>query len=74
LTVDIRGKPGHKPCWFNPDYRAWLVATMKDLYDQATCRAFDAGASGIVASREYEEIGIPSHRAVGRAVRHVLTD
>ena len=29
LTVDMNGKPGHKPCWFNPDYRAWLVAMMK---------------------------------------------
>jgi hypothetical protein len=33
LTVDMNGKPGHKPCWFNPDYRAWLVATMTDLFE-----------------------------------------
>jgi hypothetical protein len=33
LTVDMNGKPGHKPCWFNPDYRAWLVATTKDLFE-----------------------------------------
>ena len=33
LTVDMNGKPGHKPCWFNPEYRAWLVATMTDLFE-----------------------------------------
>jgi hypothetical protein len=34
-------------------------------------RAFDAGAAGIVASREYEEITTASLRVVGRAVRDV---
>ncbi len=32
-------------------------------------RAFDAGASGIVVSREYEELTVPNLKAVGRAVR-----
>ena len=32
-------------------------------------KAFDAGAAGIVVSREYEEITTPSLRVVGRAVR-----
>jgi hypothetical protein len=36
---------------------------------EAVSRAFDAGASGVVASREYEEISISSLKAVGRAVR-----
>lgn len=36
---------------------------------KAVRRAFDAGGSGVVASREYEEIGTPSLKAVGRAVR-----
>ena len=36
---------------------------------QAVSRAYDAGANGIVASREYEEMTVPNLRAVGRAVR-----
>jgi hypothetical protein len=32
-------------------------------------RAYDAGADGIVASREYEEMTVPNLKAVGRAVR-----
>jgi hypothetical protein len=36
---------------------------------EAVCRSFDAGAAGIVISREYEENSLPSLKAVGRAVR-----
>jgi hypothetical protein len=36
---------------------------------QATRRAFDGGASGVVASREYEEMRLSSLEAFGRAVR-----
>lgn len=39
---------------------------------QATVRAFQAGAHGVVASREYEEMKVPHLRAVGRAYRDVL--
>jgi hypothetical protein len=39
--------------------------------DRVVRRAFDAGAAGIVASREYEEITIASLRVVGQAVRDV---
>jgi len=39
---------------------------------QAVLRAFEAGADGIVASREYEEMRLASLKAVGRAVRQVL--
>ncbi|HEX2457664.1 MAG TPA: hypothetical protein VHI99_28460 [Vicinamibacterales bacterium] len=35
-------------------------------------KAYEAGASGIVASREYEEMTVPNLRAVGRAVRDVM--
>ncbi len=38
---------------------------------QATKKAFDAGADGIVISREYEEMHVPNLRAVGKAVREV---
>ena len=36
---------------------------------QAVVNVFRAGASGIVVSREYEEMKVPNLRAVGRAVR-----
>jgi len=38
---------------------------------RATIRAYDAGAHGIVASREYEEMKVEHLRAVGRAVREI---
>jgi hypothetical protein len=40
---------------------------------RATIRAFDAGASGIVVCREYEEMHETSLRAVGQAVRDAHT-
>jgi hypothetical protein len=36
-------------------------------------RAFDAGASGIVVSREYEEMRLPNLNAIGRAVREIAS-
>jgi hypothetical protein len=38
---------------------------------QATRRAFEAGANGIVVSREYEEMRLAHLNAVGRAVREL---
>jgi len=38
---------------------------------QATRKAFEAGAAGIVVSREYEEMRVPNLKAVGRAVREL---
>jgi hypothetical protein len=32
-------------------------------------RALDAGATGIVVSREYEELMVPNLKAVGKAIR-----
>jgi hypothetical protein len=31
-------------------------------------KAFEAGAGGIVVSREYEEMRVPNLKAVGRAI------
>ncbi|MFP4144548.1 MAG: hypothetical protein ACLFV3_05345 [Phycisphaeraceae bacterium] len=42
-----------------------------DTVTQATRRAFDAGADGIVISREYDEMRLDNLRAVGKAVREV---
>jgi hypothetical protein len=38
---------------------------------QAVLKAFEAGARGIVVSREYEEMRVPNLKAVGRAVREL---
>lgn len=40
---------------------------------QCVVKAFDAGAAGIVISREYEELTVPNLKAVGRAVRERRT-
>jgi hypothetical protein len=40
---------------------------------QATRKAFEAGANGIVVSREYEEMRVENLKAVGRAVRELAT-
>lgn len=39
---------------------------------KATLNSFDAGAHGVVASREYEEMQMDNLRAFGRAVREVM--
>jgi hypothetical protein len=38
---------------------------------QATLKSFQAGAAGVVISREYEEMRVPNLQAVGRAARQV---
>jgi hypothetical protein len=42
-----------------------------DTVYRATRRAIDAGAQGIVVSREYEEMKVAHLRAVGRAIREM---
>ena len=32
------------------------------------CKAFEAGAAGVLTSREYDEMRLPNLRAVGRAI------
>jgi len=39
---------------------------------ESVLKAFDAGADGIVVSREYEEMRVPNLKAVGRAVRELF--
>ena len=38
---------------------------------QATRKAFEAGAAGVLVSREYDEMRLPNLRAVGRAMREM---
>jgi hypothetical protein len=40
-----------------------------DTVYQVVRKAYDAGAQGVVASREYEEMTMPNLDAFGRAVR-----
>jgi hypothetical protein len=40
-----------------------------ELVYQATLKAFEAGAAGLVVSREYDEMRLENLRAVGRAVK-----
>ena len=39
-----------------------------DKVYQATYRAFEAGAKGLIISREYDEMRVDNLRAVGRAI------
>lgn len=54
--------------WHLPNSMEPVPSDPEILY-QACMRAFEAGADGLVASREYDEMRIPSLRAFGRAVR-----
>jgi len=47
-----------------------VAADPEEVY-QAVIGAFEAGAAGIVVSREYEEMRVPNLQAVGRAVRQL---
>ena len=45
-----------------------MPADPEKIY-QCVRKAFEAGADGIVVSREYEEMRLPNLKAVGRAMR-----
>jgi hypothetical protein len=47
-------------------------STPESVYE-ATVRAFDAGADGLIISREYDEMRLSNLRAVGRAIRERRT-
>lgn len=44
LEIDIFGKPGSRPCLNNPDYRAWLVGSMQDLFESYDLDGIQYGA------------------------------
>ena len=44
LERDVRGEPGDRPCWNHPDYRAWLVATFRDLFENNPLDGLQYGA------------------------------
>ncbi len=43
-----------------------------DTIYQVVLKAYEAGANGVVASREYEEMTVPNLEAFGRGVREAL--
>lgn len=47
LTVDIDGKPGKGPCWNNPDYQAWIYATLKDIFSNYQIDGIQYGAERV---------------------------
>jgi len=49
---------------------AHVPADPEKVYE-CVLKAFQAGAAGIVVSREYEEMRVPNLRAVGRAIKEI---
>jgi hypothetical protein len=47
LTVDINGKPGAGSCWNNPDYQAWIYATVKDVFTNYETDGIQYGAERV---------------------------
>ncbi len=47
LTVDINGNRGRGPCWNHPEYRAWIVATVKDLFENYELDGIQYGAERV---------------------------
>ena len=56
---------------FDVPWGANIMPADPDVVYQAVKRAFDAGAGGIVVSREYEEMRLANLKAVGRAMREL---
>jgi hypothetical protein len=69
----VRGVQGKIPVYpglgFDiPWHGAHFYSDPERVY-QAALRAFEAGASGLIVSREYDEMRLVNLRAIGRAVR-----
>lgn len=56
---------------FDVPWGANIMPADPEVVYQAVKRAFDAGAGGIVVSREYEEMRLANLKAVGRAMREL---
>ena len=54
---------------FDVPWNTTHVAADPEKIYECVRKAFEAGADGIVVSREYEEMRVPNLRAVGRAIR-----
>jgi len=47
LTHNIDGSPGRGPCWNNPDYRAWIYATLQDVFTNYQIDGIQYGAERV---------------------------
>lgn len=47
LTVDINGEAGQGPCWNNPDYQAWIFATVNDVFNSYSIDGIQYGAERV---------------------------
>lgn len=47
LTKDVFGKEGRGPCWNHPEYRAWLLATVNDIFDHYDIDGIQYGAERV---------------------------
>jgi len=54
---------------FDVPWNSTHVAADPEKVYECVRKAFEAGADGIVVSREYEEMRVPNLRGVGRAMR-----
>jgi len=70
----VEGAQGKVPVYtgigFDVPFKNHMPADPEVVY-QATLKAFEAGAGGVVISREYDEMRVPNLRAVGRALREL---
>jgi hypothetical protein len=46
-TVDVYGRVHHLPCWNNPAYRGWWLATVEDLFKQYPLDGFQFGSERV---------------------------
>jgi hypothetical protein len=56
---------------FDVPWESKHVAADPEKVYESVVKAFEAGADGIVVSREYEEMRVPNLKAVGRAMREL---
>jgi hypothetical protein len=56
---------------FDVPWGSTHVPADPEMVYQCVLKAFEAGADGIVVSREYEEMRLPNLKAVGRAMRDI---
>jgi hypothetical protein len=56
---------------FDIPWNSTLMPADPEKIYQSVLKSFEAGAAGVVASREYEEMRMPSLRAFGRAIREL---
>ena len=52
LAQDHEGRPHKKPCWNNPDYRGYLLGTMRDMFENYPLDGLQYGAERLTPLAE----------------------